>query len=111
MRTYIDISFSSGGMTPTAIIRRFQGLSEARFILGEHDIAFDWSTVGEFQRRMDAIHAAFNGTGVTYRVHTVPGESDLRPPVSWPPIVSPAQDENPAYPRPAGRPDPKERRR
>jgi hypothetical protein len=111
MRTYIDISFSSGGMPPSALIKRFQGLSEAKFILGEHDIAFEWNTVEEFQRRMDAIHVAFGGTGVTYRVHTVPDESDLRPPVAWPPSTAPTVDENPAYPRSARRPESEERKR
>ena len=111
MRTYIDISFSSGGMIPTVVIERIQSLAEVKFILGEHDIVFDWRTVAEFQRVMKSVHAAFGGTGVTYRVHTVADESDLRPPVVWPPTDSPALEENPAYPKRAQRPDSEERKR
>lgn len=50
------------------------------------------------QRIMGSIHAAFGGTGISYRVHTVADESDLRPPVAWPPALN-SSEENPAYPR------------
>jgi hypothetical protein len=98
MRTYIDISFNSGGVTPTMVIERVQKLTEVRFILGDHDIAFDWRTVAEFRQRMNAIHAAFAGTGVTYRAHTLADESDLQGQLTWPPLGGSANDENPAYP-------------
>jgi hypothetical protein len=111
MRTYIDISFSSGGMTPSAVIERVQSLAQVKMIVGDHDITFEWKTVEEFRRHMNSIHTAFGGTGVTYRAHTVPDESDLQPSVAWPPTSSSTPEENPAYPDRGPRPGPGERKR
>jgi len=41
------------------------------FIIGRHDLAFDWSTVEEFREMLTKIHEPLKGAGALHRVETV----------------------------------------
>jgi len=87
MHSYIDLYFAAEGVSPLEISDRVRAAAGLAFIIGPHDIAFEWSTVEEFRDRLSMIHAALHGTGVFYRIETVSDEPSFVDPVVWPPIV------------------------
>jgi hypothetical protein len=96
MYTYIDIFFSPDGTNPLDIAERLRSEASLPFIVGPHDILFEWRTVEEFRERMTRIHAALRGTGATYRVQSVEDTPSFVEPASWPPTLV-RVPEHPAY--------------
>jgi hypothetical protein len=99
MRTYVDVSFASGGKDAVVVGRRLRAVEDVSFVAGEHDLMFHWQDVEEFEACILAIHKALAGTGATYRVHTTTNGSPLGEPNSWPPGLGDEPPENPAFPR------------
>ncbi len=95
MHSYIDLFFASSGVSPIAISDRIRAMAGLEFIIGPHDIAFEWHTVEEFRTRLLKVHAALEGTGVFYRIETVTDEPGFVEPVVWPP---PAVQHNVVHP-------------
>lgn len=79
------------------VVRKLQHLMHITFISGEHDLYFDWTSPEEFESRLKAVHEALVGTGATYRVHTQTEHSPWAKPSPWPPPISEAPEENPAF--------------
>jgi hypothetical protein len=97
MRTYVDITFSSEGRPATSVAERLLDRAGLALITGPHDLCFEWSSVEEFQRCVEAIHAALEGTHATYRLETLDDEDDSPEPVSWPPGLRESPRKNPGY--------------
>jgi len=95
MHSYIDLYFSSESVSPLEVSDRIRSMASMEFIIGPHDIAFEWHTVEEFRSKLAKVHEALKGTGVFYRVETVTDEPGFVEPVVWPP---PAMNNNPAHP-------------
>jgi len=95
MHSYIDLFFASDGVSPLEISDRIRSMSGLEFIIGPHDIAFEWHTVEEFRTRLGKVHSALHGTGVFYRIETVTDEPGFVEPVVWPP---PAVQHNTVHP-------------
>src|SRR5208283_4684530 len=74
------------------------------FIIGPHDLVFDWNFEKEFQERLAKIHEALKGTGILYRVETVSDAPDFAPPIPWPPPMPPPDPQAPPF---LGRPPPR----
>ena len=86
MHSYVDLYFDSEGPSPLEISDRLRAAAGMAFIIGPHDIAFEWHTVEEFREKLSKIHAALKGTGVFYRIETVSDEPAYNEPALWPPI-------------------------
>jgi hypothetical protein len=97
MRTYVDVTFSSDGTVATVVAERLRDLAGVTLLTGEHDIAFDWTTVEGFRERIRAIHEALAGTHATYRVMTQEADDTGTPWVAWPPPLQDTPVENPGY--------------
>jgi hypothetical protein len=87
MRSYIDLYFTPGPVPPVEISKRLLRMAGISFIVGSHDLTFEWRTEEEFHARLSKIHAALSGTGVSYRVETIVQEAGAPDPVLWPPAV------------------------
>jgi hypothetical protein len=96
MYTYIDLFFSPDGTDPMVVADRLREAASLSFIVGPHDILFEWRTVEEFRAQLAKVHAALAGTGVTYRVQSVEDTPAFVEPVSWPPALI-RTPEHPAY--------------
>ncbi|HYK93900.1 MAG TPA: hypothetical protein VEY07_07665 [Thermoplasmata archaeon] len=103
MRAYIDLHFSPEGISPLEVGDRLRRLADLSFIVGPHDLVFTWDDVEEFRDRLNRIHAALKGTGVSYRIETVSDELLLGEPVSWPPPLKEEPTPHPAYGHPLGK--------
>lgn len=99
MRTYVDVSFSSGGKDAVVAGRRLRAVEGISFIAGEHDLMFHWQNAEEFETGILAIHKALAGTGATYCVRTTTDGSLLGGPNTWPPGLGDEPPENPAFPK------------
>jgi hypothetical protein len=102
MYTYIDIFFSPEGTNPLDVADRLRSAASLAFIVGPHDVLFEWRTVEEFRDRLTKIHEALAGTGVSYRVQSMEDTPDFVEPVSWPPTLVRAP-EHPAYSNGSGK--------
>jgi hypothetical protein len=97
MHSYIDLYFTSEGVTPLEISDRVRAAAGLEFIIGPHDITFEWHTVEEFRAKLGKVHAALKGTGVFYRIETVSDEPGFVEPVVWPPLAGPDSRTHPGY--------------
>ena len=97
MHSYVDLYFSPDGASPLEIADRMKAALGTGFIIGPHDIVFDWTTTEEFQERLARLHASLRGTGVMYRVETVSDEPGFVEPVSWPPVLPRGPPAHPGY--------------
>jgi len=97
MHSYVDLFFTPESVTPFEISDRLKRVAGLSFIIGHHDLTFEWRTEKEFQERLSRIHEALQGTGVLYRVETVPDEPGFIEPVPWPPPLSRDDAIHPGY--------------
>ena len=95
MHSYIDLYFSAEGISPLEVSDRLRAAAGMEFIIGPHDIAFEWHTVEDFRRKLNKVHEALKGTGVFYRIETVSDEPGFIEPAVWPP---PMVGNNPTHP-------------
>jgi hypothetical protein len=95
MHTFVDLYFATDGASPFEVSDRLKAAVGVEFIIGPHDVAFEWHTVEEFRTKLDQIHHALKGTGVIYHVETISDEPGFIEPVTWPP---PMVSNNPAHP-------------
>lgn len=101
MRSFVDITFAADGPSPMEIaeeIKRGMGLS---FLVGSHDLVFEWRTPEEFRERLEQLHEFLKGTGAFYRVHTAEEEGTVSAAVAWPPALGGEPQLHPAYDRPS----------
>ncbi len=85
VHTYIDLYFAPESVSPLDLARRIREETGLEFIIGPHDLAFEWSTVEEFRERLSRVHAVLKGSGVLYRVETVRDDPTYVEPMPWPP--------------------------
>ena len=97
MHSFIDLYFAPENLSPLDLAERIRARTGLEFVMGAHDLAFDWATVEEFRGTLAKLHEALRGTGVLYRVQTVADEPTFVEPVPWPP---PLHKQGPA-PHPA----------
>ncbi|HTS33701.1 MAG TPA: hypothetical protein VMI55_07195 [Thermoplasmata archaeon] len=97
MHSYVDLFFAPEGTSPLDVSERLRKHTGLSFIIGPHDLAFEWRTMEEFRDHLAKIHAALQGTGVLYRVETVPDEPAFVDPVPWPPPISRGPTPHPGY--------------
>jgi len=95
MHSYIDLFFAADGVSPLEISDKIRAMAGMEFIIGPHDIAFEWHTVEEFRTKLAKVHAALGGTHLFYRIETVTDEPGFVEPVVWPP---PAVHHNTVHP-------------
>jgi hypothetical protein len=100
MHTYIDLYFSPNGANPLAIAERLRERAGVTFIVGPHDIAFEWQTVEEFRSKLSAIHEALRGSDASYRVESVEESPEFIEPTTWPPSLVRSLPAHPGYRRP-----------
>jgi len=84
MHSYVDLYFTPETIPPLEISKRLSDVAGLSFIIGPHDLAFEWKTEEEFHFRITKIHSALKGTGVLYRVETVPQGPAFIDPLPWP---------------------------
>ena len=87
MHSYIDLYFSPEGLSPLEVAERLRSAAGLKFIIGAHDVVFEWSTVDEFHDLLTRVHTALRDTGVVYHVETVADEPAFIEPVPWPPPI------------------------
>jgi len=97
MHSYIDLYFSPEGVSPLDVADRLRSMAGLSFVVGNHDLAFEWDTVDQFRATLGKIHTALKGTGVSYRVETVAEEPAFVPPVPWPPILPRSPSTHPGF--------------
>jgi hypothetical protein len=97
MHTYIDLYFTPDGVSPLAIAERLHQHANLSFIVGPHDLVFEWHRVEEFRATLEKIHAALRGTGVSYRVESTVDDPVFVEPPSWPPVLTPEHPRHPGY--------------
>ncbi len=97
MHSYIDLYFTPESLPPLEISKRLRKAADLAFIIGPHDLAFEWQTEEEFHERIGRVHRALKGTGVFYRVETVSDDPRYIEPVPWPPPISRGDPVHPAY--------------
>ena len=99
MHTFIDLVFSPDGTSPLEISDRLRSHAHLSFIVGDHDLVFEWTSEEEFRSTLSQIHEALRGTGVTYRVHSTVDTPEYVAPASWPPSLAEAPQPHPGYAR------------
>jgi hypothetical protein len=97
MHTYIDLYFTPDSASPLELSDRLRTVAGLSFIIGSHDLVFEWDFEREFQERLAKIHEALKGTGVLYRVATVSDEPGFIPPIPWPPPMPRRDPEHPGF--------------
>jgi hypothetical protein len=97
MHTYIDLYFAPNGVSPLEVSEKLKREADLSFVIGPHDLVFEWRSVEEFRSTLARVHRALDGTGVTYRVQTVTEEPGFVAPSAWPPPLSDAPDRHPGY--------------
>ena len=97
MHSYVDLYFTPESASPLELSERLRSVAGLSFIIGPHDLVFDWELEKEFQDRLAKIHDALKGTGVLYRVETVSETPDFVPPVAWPPPMPRRDPEHPGF--------------
>ena len=99
MRTFVDITFAAGGVTPAKVVERLSRVRDISFLKGPHDVVFHWETTEEFWQRVGAIHQALHGTGATYRLETIDDQAIASVVSPWAGGLPPAEEENPTVDR------------
>lgn len=97
MHSYVDLYFTPESRSPLEISARLRSVAGLSFIIGPHDLVFDWEHEKDFQERMAKIHEALKGSGVLYRVETVSDEPGFIEPIPWPPPMPRRDPVHPAY--------------
>jgi hypothetical protein len=97
MHSYVDLYFAANGASPFEVSDRLKSAVGLEFIIGPHDVAFEWHTVEEFRERLTKLHRALDGTGVVYHIETVSDEPGFVEPVVWPPPISRGTPTHPGY--------------
>ena len=97
MHTYVDLYFTPESASPLVLSERLRTIAGLSFIIGAHDLVFDWEHEHEFQERLAKIHEALKGSGVLYRVETVSEGPDFVPPMPWPPPMPRRDPEHPGF--------------
>jgi hypothetical protein len=97
MRSYIDLYFTPGPILPVEISKRLMRTAGLSFIVGTHDLTFQWTTEEEFYGRLAKVHAALEGTGVSYRVETVIEGPESITPIPWSSLPPHSGPLGPAY--------------
>jgi hypothetical protein len=97
MHTYVDLYFSPDGTSPLEISDRLRAMAGLSFIVGSHDLVFEWSSVKQFRERLQKLHDALRGTGVTYQLESVIDDPTFIEPTPWPPPLPGRARENPGY--------------
>jgi hypothetical protein len=87
MHSYVDLYFAPEGVSPLDIADRLRATTGLSFVVGSHDLAFEWDTVEQFRAMLGKVHEALKGTGVSYRVETVAEEPAFVEPIPWPPVL------------------------
>jgi hypothetical protein len=97
MHSYVDLYFTPDSASPLELSDRLREIAGLSFIIGPHDLVFDWDFESEFRERLAKIHEALKGTGVFYRVHTVSEAPEFVPPMPWPPPMPRRDPEHPGF--------------
>ncbi len=97
MHTFVDLYFSPEGVSPLDIADRVRKASGLSFIVGPHDLVFEWTTVDEFRDILGKIHTALKGTGVLYRVESVAEEPPVVEAMPWPPPLPRSPATHPGF--------------
>jgi len=97
MHSYVDLYFAPEGVSPLEVSERLRQIAGLSFIIGPHDLAFEWKTVEEFREQLQRIHGALRGMGVMYRIETVPDDPGFVEPVPWPPPINRSATQHPGY--------------
>jgi hypothetical protein len=97
MHTYVDLYFTPESASPLVLSERLRSIAGLSFIIGPHDLVFEWDHEPEFQERLAKIHEALKGSGVLYRVETVSEAPDFVPPMPWPPPMPRHDPEHPGF--------------
>jgi hypothetical protein len=97
MHSYVDLYFASDGDSPLDIADRLRATAGLSFVVGSHDLAFEWDTVDQFRTTLGKIHTALQGTGVSYRVETVAEEPKFVDPIPWPPLLPRSPPTHPGF--------------
>ena len=97
MHTYVDLYFTPESASPLVLSERLRSIAGLSFIIGPHDLVFEWNLEHEFQERLARIHEALKGSGVLYRVETVSEAPDFVPPMPWPPPMPRRDPEHPGF--------------
>ncbi|HKN06613.1 MAG TPA: hypothetical protein VJ021_03270 [Thermoplasmata archaeon] len=97
MHSYVDLYFTPESRSPIEISTRLKAVAGLSFIIGPHDLVFDWEHESDFQERLSKIHEALKGTGVLYRIETVTEEPGYIEPLPWPPPIPRRDPVHPAY--------------
>ena len=85
MHSYVDLYFTPESGSPLEISDRLRSVAGLSFIIGPHDLVFEWRNEEEFRERLGKVHEALRGSGVFYRVETVSEEPGFIEPLPWPP--------------------------
>jgi hypothetical protein len=99
VRTFVDITFAGGGLSPAKVVERLSQVHDLTFLKGAHDAVFHWATTSEYWHRVGAIHQALHGTGATYRLATEDDQGVVAVFAPWGGALSEAEDENPTVER------------
>jgi hypothetical protein len=87
VHTYIDLCFSPDSLSSVELAQRIREGTGLEFIIGPHDLVFEWATIDEFHEVLGKLHNALKGSGVHYRVQTVGDEPTYVQPMPWPPAA------------------------
>jgi hypothetical protein len=98
MHTYVDLYFAPDGTSPLEVAERLRDTAGLSYVVGPHDLHFEWMDVEEFRSMMDRIHTALRGTGVTYKVESAADDPMFVEPVQWPPPLRTGPTQHPGYP-------------
>jgi len=100
VRSYVDLYFAPESVSPLDLAQRIRERAGLEFIIGPHDLVFEWTSVEAFRATLAGLREALQGSGVLYRVETVPEETTFVEPIPWPPpIRSGTPSPHPAYDR------------
>jgi hypothetical protein len=97
MHSYIDLYFTPDGVSPLEIADRLRETAGLSFVVGTHDLAFEWDTVEQFRATLSKIHESLKGSGVNYRVETVAEEPAFVDPIPWPPLLPRSPPTHPGF--------------
>lgn len=98
MHSYVDLYFAPDGTSPLEVADRLKETAGVAFVVGPHDLHFEWTTVEEFRVTMDRIHRALRGTGVTYKVESAVDDAMFVEPSQWPPTIQARPPNHPGFP-------------
>jgi hypothetical protein len=97
MHSYVDLYFTPESVSPLEISERIRTGTGLSFIMGAHDLVFEWANENEFRATLAKIHEALKGTGILYRVETIAEDPGYIEPLPWPPPMPRRDPVHPAY--------------